>query len=263
VCLQEREREEAEEIRRTTLAARQQKIRQQKEAERRREAEQEEKMRRLEEINNNNQKLIAQHSSQHSSLQHSSRRNEHYADRPSSNRTYSVTSACVGEEEGERYPRDDSPPSKYLPMKPVRPRSRKTSTTSVPSARGSNLEQRNKYKSETNTTQQRPKPKTPISTPQYPEEAEADHYPPKAAASFYISAAEEAPTEDIHLVPCSTCGRKFAEERLAKHSKACVAKKKSRKPLDPSKMRTAGTDMAKYQHKTTREEVCGPLSLNK
>eukprot|EP00058_Branchiostoma_floridae_P027712 XP_002613203.1 hypothetical protein BRAFLDRAFT_210603 [Branchiostoma floridae] len=49
----------------------------------------------------------------------------------------------------------------------------------------------------------------------------------------------------MNLTPCPNCGRKFAVERLAKHQKACSSMKK-RKVLDPTKMRTQGTEMEKY-----------------
>ena len=249
LLIKERLREEADRKRRASLAAKQKRIQEQEEEARQREAEQEEKIRRLEEINNNNQRIIAEHAS----------RGNKKAERPTSNRTYSVTST-----RGDEYARDESPPSKYFPTKPVRPRSRKTSVTSVPSAR--DVEQRNNYHNnqQLDTSSrpkkqkyQPPKPQPTKTTNHYHQEAEEEEdygdAPKEDPTAFYIAAAEEAPTENLNLIPCSSCGRKFAEDRLAKHSKACVAKKKTRKPMDPSKMRTAGTEMAKYQHKGGEE----------
>ena len=72
---------------------------------------------------------------------------------------------------------------------------------------------------------------------------------PNENTEFYINviaADPDAQQSDIHLVRCENCGRKFAEERISKHSKICSKPQKTRKVLDPSKMRVAGTDMAKY-----------------
>lgn len=52
-----------------------------------------------------------------------------------------------------------------------------------------------------------------------------------------------------HLKACFNCGRKFAEDRLQKHEKSCKNITKKRKVLDPSKLRTRGTEMEQYQHK--------------
>ena len=48
------------------------------------------------------------------------------------------------------------------------------------------------------------------------------------------------------LVSCYNCGRKFAEERIKKHEKFCKNLTKKRKVLDPTKLRTQGTEMAQY-----------------
>ncbi|KAK3599637.1 hypothetical protein CHS0354_029096 [Potamilus streckersoni] len=53
---------------------------------------------------------------------------------------------------------------------------------------------------------------------------------------------------NMKLVSCNNCGRSFAEDRIDKHEAACKNRTKKRKPLDPAKMRTQGTEMAKYQH---------------
>ncbi|KAL5007945.1 hypothetical protein ScPMuIL_013526 [Solemya velum] len=80
--------------------------------------------------------------------------------------------------------------------------------------------------------------------------------PPKGSStadtSLYDTAGRmEGAYEDtsIRLVPCSNCGRKFSDERIEKHELACPNLFKKRKVLDPSKLRTAGTDMEKYARK--------------
>ncbi|XP_078589897.1 uncharacterized protein LOC144870056 isoform X2 [Branchiostoma floridae x Branchiostoma japonicum] len=68
---------------------------------------------------------------------------------------------------------------------------------------------------------------------------------PNEDLAFYIDAAKGSEEVSLNLTPCPNCGRKFAVERLAKHQKACSSMKK-RKVLDPTKMRTQGTEMEKY-----------------
>ena len=67
--------------------------------------------------------------------------------------------------------------------------------------------------------------------------------------AFYAnvaSEAREAPVVD--MVPCDLCGRRFAADRLARHSAICAkVSQKKRKVFDPAKMRAKGTDMEPYQ----------------
>ena len=67
--------------------------------------------------------------------------------------------------------------------------------------------------------------------------------------AFYAnvaSEAREAPVVDT--VPCDLCGRRFAADRLARHSTICAkVSQKKRKVFDPAKMRAKGTDMEPYQ----------------
>ena len=66
---------------------------------------------------------------------------------------------------------------------------------------------------------------------------------------FYARAAAEAdsPGGKVTMAPCKVCGRNFARERLAKHQKICQGStSKKRKVFDVSKMRTQGTEMAKF-----------------
>ncbi|ELT91310.1 hypothetical protein CAPTEDRAFT_116440, partial [Capitella teleta] len=68
------------------------------------------------------------------------------------------------------------------------------------------------------------------------------------------------------LVQCSLCGRKFADDRLAKHTKICKsnAKKKPRKVFDPIKMRIAGTEQAKFvDPKTLTQQKPSPKPSSK
>ena len=48
------------------------------------------------------------------------------------------------------------------------------------------------------------------------------------------------------LVPCGICERKFAEDRLAKHTTICEknAKKQPRKAFNVQKQRVQGTDIS-------------------
>ena len=48
------------------------------------------------------------------------------------------------------------------------------------------------------------------------------------------------------LVSCYNCSRKFSGERIEKHEKFCKNLTKKRKVLDPTKLRTQGTEMAQY-----------------
>lgn len=60
-----------------------------------------------------------------------------------------------------------------------------------------------------------------------------------------------------NLLPCRVCGRKFAEERVEKHEKACKKVEKAqskRKVFDPVKMRTQGTEAAQYVNNKPQHE---------
>lgn len=68
---------------------------------------------------------------------------------------------------------------------------------------------------------------------------------------------EEAPVE---LAECSNCGRKFAADRLAKHTNVCVkSSQKKRKVFDNRKMRMQGTDMENYLGKKDLGEPSKPI----
>ncbi|XP_046364698.2 zinc finger CCCH domain-containing protein 13-like [Haliotis rufescens] len=87
---------------------------------------------------------------------------------------------------------------------------------------------------------------------------EDDYRVPDNNVDFYAQAAadSEAQGEHVHLLPCKMCGRKFAADRLGKHQAACKKANKKRKTFDPAKMRTEGTEMAKYvgNTKTPRKQ---------
>lgn len=63
----------------------------------------------------------------------------------------------------------------------------------------------------------------------------------------------EMKTHEGNLVPCQNCGRSFASNRLSKHQSICrKTTGKQRKVFDSSKMRTQGTDAAKYNRAGAR-----------
>ena len=67
----------------------------------------------------------------------------------------------------------------------------------------------------------------------------------------------ESTTTDLHFVPCSVCGRKFAADRVEKHVAICEkSQKKKRKTFDTAKMRVAGTELAGYNsHRKTSASI--------
>ena len=74
---------------------------------------------------------------------------------------------------------------------------------------------------------------------------------------------EQAPNA-LTLVPCHNCGRSFTSDRLAKHQSICKKSSKKRKVFDSTKMRTLGTDAAKYNRpgarKATADQAPKPKS---
>ena len=63
-------------------------------------------------------------------------------------------------------------------------------------------------------------------------------------------------SSDVRLVSCGNCGRRFAEDRVEKHEKACAGQKE-RKKYDTKKHRVQGKDHASYalNAKYQKEEV--------
>merc|ERR1711948_214589 len=65
--------------------------------------------------------------------------------------------------------------------------------------------------------------------------------PAKSAPPANTPPTEE-PLEEKNLVPCSICGRKFAEDRVAKHKEICAkTSAKDVKPFDVRDKRLEGT----------------------
>ena len=87
--------------------------------------------------------------------------------------------------------------------------------------------------------------------PQPPREIENKDDP---SIQLYLQAAAEADDQQaVQLQPCSICGRKFAVDRLERHAKVCKkSSQKKRKVFDPVKMRTEGTEQAKYVNESVR-----------
>ena len=71
--------------------------------------------------------------------------------------------------------------------------------------------------------------------------------------SAYYSAPPEQPDGSGSLAPCNKCGRTFAMDRIAMHEKICVKVKEGRKVFDSTKMRTQGTENAKYNRRGIRK----------
>lgn len=62
-------------------------------------------------------------------------------------------------------------------------------------------------------------------------------------------------------VQCSICGRRFAEDRIAKHEEACYREQnRKKKVFDSSKMRVQGTEAAQFQNKSSQPEPVKPKS---
>ena len=136
--------------------------------------------------------------------------------------------------------REATSPSKFFPTKPVRPHSR---------VRKTSLNQKNNKRNKQPEPERQPEPE-----PQPEPELEIPKEDPTA---FYTAAAtEDGATGSVVLKPCPNCGRKFAVERLAKHSKVCkdsAKKLAKRKVFDPVKMRLEGTEAAQFTHKTDKK----------
>lgn len=103
-----------------------------------------------------------------------------------------------------------------------------------------------------NPAQQRRQP-PPRRRPPSPEEEESIPVP-GPGNEIYLQAGDDEKGTKIRLVPCKLCGRKFADDRIQKHQDACKNAQKKRKVFDPSKMRTEGTEMAKYVSKGTHKK---------
>ena len=93
------------------------------------------------------------------------------------------------------------------------------------------------------------KKRKPSPPPESPSEEEK--LPPPSDANAYLDILDgtaDISPQNLNLRPCQVCGRKFAEDRIEKHRKACEKSKnkKPRKVFDTTKMRTQGTEVAQY-----------------
>ncbi|XP_071962768.1 uncharacterized protein [Antedon mediterranea] len=81
------------------------------------------------------------------------------------------------------------------------------------------------------------------------EEEDEESMEPNIKVSYDIVGAlqESDQVSSLKLQACNACGRKFAEDRLAKHSVICrKTSTKKRKTFDMAKQRTAGTECEQY-----------------
>ncbi|XP_067938861.1 zinc finger C2HC domain-containing protein 1C-like isoform X2 [Watersipora subatra] len=60
---------------------------------------------------------------------------------------------------------------------------------------------------------------------------------------------------DVVLAECSVCGRRFAEDRLTTHQKACKKSHKTRKQFNAAAHRIAGSGAEQFQYKRKRAET--------
>ncbi|XP_063627577.1 zinc finger C2HC domain-containing protein 1C isoform X2 [Cydia splendana] len=75
-------------------------------------------------------------------------------------------------------------------------------------------------------------------------------------SSSQVKRVSAAPTSTGAGVPCSVCGRRFAEDRLAKHEAICrKAQSKKRKPFDALKHRLAGTEAEPFISKLRKSKT--------
>ncbi|XP_059096347.1 ensconsin-like isoform X2 [Tigriopus californicus] len=72
---------------------------------------------------------------------------------------------------------------------------------------------------------------------------------PKERKSLFASNTRD------DLVPCSNCGRSFADDRIAKHEEICTkTSKKKRKTFDSTKKRVAGTEAEVYVKRASKSK---------
>ena len=100
------------------------------------------------------------------------------------------------------------------------------------------------------------KPKETQPKPKRAPPTQTSYKPGSEHTAIYDQAiyAEDAfQDENVNLVDCFNCGRKFAEDRIEKHEKFCKNLTKKRKVMDPTKTRTQGTELEKYQDPRNRK----------
>jgi hypothetical protein len=109
--------------------------------------------------------------------------------------------------------------------------------------------------------------KRPTGNPKHKQPSyEREESPPrefKVDLSLYADAAKvdgAYESSNVKLVPCSKCGRKFSSDRVQRHMNSCDNLTKKRKILDPTKLRTTGTDMEQYNRNPNSRAKTPPVS---
>lgn len=93
------------------------------------------------------------------------------------------------------------------------------------------------------------KSKPPVSS-STPAPAASTPSGPKERKSLFASNTRD------DLVPCSNCGRSFADDRIAKHEEICTkTSKKKRKTFDSTKKRVAGTEAEVYVKRAAKSKT--------
>ena len=96
---------------------------------------------------------------------------------------------------------------------------------------------------------EKPAPKQP-QPKRAPPPTQTSYQPGGEHTAIYDQALNDADAfqnDNVNLVNCYNCGRKFAEDRIEKHEQFCKNLTKKRKVMDPTKTRTQGTELEKYQ----------------
>ena len=120
----------------------------------------------------------------------------------------------------------------------------------------------------------KPKPKKVQKNPlPPPPDDEESFYGKSSTANYYeeiITGDPDAKPVELNRTACPNCGRKFATDRLSKHTKACKTAAKAaanRKVFDTTKMRTEGTEMSQYTNDPKKgqpeKKVCKKLYFNR
>ncbi|KAK7103459.1 zinc finger C2HC domain-containing protein 1C-like isoform X2 [Littorina saxatilis] len=182
--------------------------------ERRRKQKQEEARRRREEEAETRREKAEQRKATAAAARERQQEQQHYDDEEES---YSTPNTNRSDNSQQPTPRNNPPPQRRQPPPPPQP-------------------------------QRRVPPPQRRAAPQPAQDFEEEEFAPVPGPGIdlYAQAAEGEQGGRVRLVPCKVCGRKFADDRVQKHQSACKIASKPRKVYDPTKMRTEGTDMAKY-----------------
>lgn len=95
---------------------------------------------------------------------------------------------------------------------------------------------------------------------------EVEEMPSDDFQNFYAEAAAKAKQTEVAVTPCSICGRSFASDRVARHTKICAKNSKAqRKVFDSTKHRARGTEFEQYvlngKHKEEPEKKVSLATL--